>query len=105
MVDGKPGKMRLCEERIIICMATHARDAHRIAKSAGKKAQHNYKNNDGNKVFFEFIGVIELISCDDVLNKNEVWYDIKRYRQPMERRNKLIPPEDKLNAIRFEEGK
>ncbi len=102
MVDGKPGTMRLCEERIINCMATHARDALKIAKSMGKKAQHNYKNNDGNKVFFEFIGVMELISCDDVLNKDEVWYDIKTYRQPKERRNKLIPSESKLSAIRFE---
>ncbi len=102
MVDDKPGKMRLCEERIINCMATHARDALRIAKSAGKEAQHNYKNSDGNKVFFEFIGVMELISCDDVLNKNEVWYDIKTYRQPLERRNKLIPSESKLSAIRVE---
>jgi hypothetical protein len=46
---------------------------------------------------------MELISCDDVLNKNEVWYDIKTIRQPTGRKSKLIPPEKKLNAIRFEE--
>jgi len=102
MVDGKPGKMRLCEERIINCFASNAREALRISISEGKKAQHNFKNNDGNKVFFEFIGVMELISCDDVLDKNAVWYDIKTIKQPMERKTKLIPADKRLNAIRFE---
>lgn len=103
MIGGESGKMRLCEERIINCFANNAREALRIAKSEGKKGQHNFKNSDGNKVYFDFIGVMELINCDVVMDKNEVWYDIKTYRQPMERKNKLIPSEKELNAIKLDE--
>ncbi len=37
MIDGDPGKMRLCEERIINCFAINAREALRIAKRKGKR--------------------------------------------------------------------
>lgn len=101
MVDGSPGKRRFCEERIIQFKAPRARDALRLAKSKGKEAQFNYKNSDGNKVFFEFIGVMELLCLDSICDAGEVWYEIEQYLLPKERKSKFIPKEKDLDAIRY----
>ncbi|MGO4774396.1 hypothetical protein AB4084_02530, partial [Lysobacter sp. 2RAB21] len=57
-------------------------------------------NSDGNPVFFEFVGVMDLlglgVECDD----DEVWYDIVVRKQPMERAAQLLPDESELSAIR-----
>jgi len=100
MAHGDPRKRRLCEERIIHFRAKDANEALQIAKAKGKKEQHNYKNNDGDKVFFDFIGVMGLICCDPACESNEVWYEVKEYLLPMERKTKFIPPVKDLDAIR-----
>lgn len=103
MVDGSPGKCRLCEERIIKFSATDGRAALREAKRRGRLAQHHYKNSDGNPVFFEFVGILELLRLDPVCEPDEVWYEITNRINPMERKTAIIPPENKLSAIRNRE--
>jgi hypothetical protein len=99
VVDGDPGKRRLCEERIVLLKALTAKDALAKAKSKAKQGQHSYKNDEGNKVHFEFVGVLELLQLGIECDNDEVWYDIVERMLPSERRDRLIPPETKLNAI------
>ncbi|HJT79452.1 MAG TPA: DUF4288 domain-containing protein [Gemmataceae bacterium] len=95
-VDGDPGKRRTCEERIINFSARSPRDALQRAKRRGKKGEHSYKNSDGNTVFFEFVGIIDLMSLGVEAEADEVWYDIRERLLPMERRDKIIPADDVL---------
>jgi hypothetical protein len=103
MVGGSPGKRRLCEKRIIHFRSTDGRSALGHAKKRGQEAAHYYKNMKGNSVFFEFIGVQELICCDAACERDEVWYEMIELLKPMERKRKLIPLESKLAAIRMSE--
>lgn len=103
MVDGSPGIRRLCEERIITYSAADGRAALREAKRRGRAAQHRYKNTDGNPVYFEFVGVLELLRLDPACEPDEVWYDITERVRPRERRTSIIPPESRLSVIRNRE--
>lgn len=100
MIGGSAGKRRLCEERIITFAARHARAALQMARQSGRAAEHSYKNNDENRVHFEFIGIVELICLEPACGTEEVWYEITERIRPMERRSVLLPPESKLLAIR-----
>jgi hypothetical protein len=102
VVDGDAGKKRLCEERIITFTAVGARAALREAKRRGRAARYSYKNSQGSPVYFEFVGVLELLCLDPECDADEVWYHIVERLTPMERRATLIPPEHQLNAIRFD---
>jgi hypothetical protein len=101
VVNGASGKRRICEERTILLEADSARKALTLAKKAGSSAQYRYRNDEGNPVFFEFVGVRELLCLGAECETNEVWYDIRQLLYPMERKSKLIPPERKLNAIHW----
>lgn len=101
-VDGSDGIMRTCEERIVVLRATHARDALAKAKRHGRKAQFDYRNDDGNPVHFEFVGVLDLLHLGPECEGYEVWYDIVTRKQPMERAASILPKESELNAIRWE---
>ncbi len=99
--DGKSGKLRYVEERIVLLEAASARGALQKARRKGKSAQFQYENSDNNMVHFEFIGIrdlIDLYPCEE----DEVWYDIRKMVCPMERRDALIPDEKDLDAIRNE---
>lgn len=98
--DGKSNIMRLCEERMIILKARNAESALSKAKQYGHKAQFSSENPDPTW-HFEFIGVKDLL-LQDFLDAEEVWYDIKTHKMPMERKEHLLPAEDKLNAIMHE---
>lgn len=93
---GEQYKMRTVEERIVVFREISARVAYSKALRYGKRAQFDLVNDHGAKIYFEFVGVLDLeelgIECDD----NEVWYDIKRMKMPMERRKALIPDKSKL---------
>ena len=102
-VDGDSGKRRLCEERIILFNATASQIAVFEARRRGRKAQHKYKNNEGWLVYFEFVGILELLCLDPACEADEVWYDITQRLLPMENRQKLIPSVSKLNAVRNKE--
>jgi len=99
VVDGKNNVMRTCEERMLVLRATSARGALALAKRRGKAAQFKQRNPAGNPVHFEFVGVLDLLRLGPECEEDEVWYDIKSIKRPMERAKRLIPPEQKLNAI------
>jgi len=96
------GKHRTCEERIILVEARSASSALAKVKRKGKRAEFDYTNTDGNPVYFEFIGVMDLLHLGVECEADEVWYDIRKRMSPMERRDVFIPPEHELNAIRNE---
>jgi hypothetical protein len=100
MVDGSPGRRRLCEERIITFHAENARAALRKAKKTGRAAQTQYKNSDGNRIYLEPIGVLELLRLEITCEPDEVRYEIKERISPSERRSNRIPDESRLHAIR-----
>lgn len=102
VVDGESNKRRTCEERIILLDAASGKDALRMAKLAGKNEEHSYKNDEGNPVYFEFVGVKDLLDLGPECRENEVWYEIKSYLNPMERKSKLLIPEKELSAIKNE---
>jgi hypothetical protein len=99
LMNKKSNIMRTCEERMVVLRATSARSALSAAKRRGKNAEFQQTNPAGNKVLFEFVGVLDLLRLGPECEKDEVWYDIKVIKQPKERSKKVIPPERKLNAI------
>lgn len=90
------GKRRLCEERIVNFDARSPSEALRKAKRLGKTSELDYDNSDGNRVFFEFVGVSDMIKFTSVTSPAEVWYDIVQRHTPMERRTRLIPADKSL---------
>ena len=100
---GRSDIMRRCEERIIVLTALNAESALRKAKVHGTKAQFTSTTEAGNALYFEFIGVTDLLELGIECLPEEVWYGISIRKQPMEQKNKIIPPEKKLNAIFWEQ--
>lgn len=98
--EGEANIMRLCEERIILISAPTARRALGLAKRRGKTAQHSYKNASGAMIYFEFVGLMDLLHLGIECETDEVWYNIIRRKLPMERADSICPPESELNAIR-----
>ncbi len=100
VIDEDDGIFRTVEDRIILIGALSGKDALKRAKRRGRGSEYDYRNDDGNRVHFEFVGVLDLlelgIECDD----DEVWYDIRTLKRPMERRAEIIPREQDLCAIR-----
>jgi len=99
------GKRRICEERIITLRARSAKAALTAAKRRAKHEEYDYENSDGARVYFEFVGVMDLLELGIECDADEVWYEIVERLSPMERREKLIPPESQLCAIRNEGSK
>ena len=95
-VKGVSNKKRICEERIVTFQARSDKDALRKAKSRGAKGQHEYPNQEGFSVSFEFVGVRDLVCLETICEKDEVWYDIKKYLMPLERKDKFIPADEEL---------
>jgi hypothetical protein len=101
-LGAETGKRRSCEERIILVEARSASTALAKVKRKGKRAEFDFTNTDGNTVYFEFVGVMDLLRLGVECEADEVWYDIRERMSPMERRDVFIPPEHELNAIRTE---
>jgi hypothetical protein len=70
-----------------------------------RDAEHRYTNSLGGTVHFEFVGVRDLLHLGSECEENEVWYDLRDLLTPMERRDELIPTDEKLNAIAWERKK
>jgi hypothetical protein len=100
MKDGQANKRRLCEEQIVVINADDAQSALREAKRRGRAGRLRYKNPYGNMVFVEFVGVLDLKRVETRCDDGEVWYEFRYRLRPMERREKLIPAEHDLTAIR-----
>ncbi len=102
VINGESSKFRTVEERIVLIKSDSAKSALNKVKRSAKRKEFSYRNNDGNMVFYEFIGVIDLMQLGIECEKNEVWYEIKTKLKPMENKKKLIPEEHKLSAIKLE---
>lgn len=97
---GRSNKLRDVEERIVTFESRSPRLALQWVKRYGKEEEFQYVNDFGNKVHFEFIGVLDLMSLGGECESCEVWYDIRTMKEPMERRDKLIPAPEHLNAFK-----
>ncbi len=95
-------KRRLCEERTILFRAGSAGQALARAKQRGQESQHTYRNDLGEPVHFEFVGVLELLHLGPECEADEVWYEVNQRLLPMERKARHIPAESTLAAIRNE---
>ena len=97
-INNCEAKMYTCEEKIILFHCKESEDIINIAENRGKKDEFNYINDDGNIVFYEFIGIVDMCHLGTETEEDEVWYDIKILLNPMERKNKLILTPDKLKS-------
>ncbi len=95
-IGGDSGVRRLCEERTIVFRASSADEAISIAKAKSKDAEHDYKNDDGYSVYFECVGIRDMICLGSECDEDEMWYDIFEKIRPMERANMLTLSEDSL---------
>ena len=100
VANGDSGVRRLCEERIIVFRAASPRSALVEAKRRGKAAQHRYKNNLGDPVYFEFVGILDLLELGAECEADEMWYGLVEKLRPMERKHTILPKEKDLTAIR-----
>ncbi len=103
--DGRSDVMRRCEDRIFVILARNANSALLKAKAYGKRKEFEGKAEAGNPIYFEFVGVTDLLELGIETEPEEVWYNIVTMKQPSERRDKLIPKECELNAIQWERRK
>ena len=97
--DRQSRARRLCEQRMLNFTASSGRSALAEARKRGRAAQFRYRNDEGNPVHFEFVGVLDLLDLGAECDPDEVWYDIVRVLKPMERRKELVPRADQLTAI------
>ena len=94
-------KFRTCEEKIILFFIKNKKDIIKIANKRGYEEEFDYVNDDGNKVFYEFIGIVDICHLGIESNDDEVWYDIKTLLTPMERKEKILPSIEKLKKRIF----
>jgi hypothetical protein len=100
--DDAPGGFRTAEERVVLLFECGAAAAYLAAQRRGKFANHSYLNDAGGRVYFEFVGITDLINLGPETEDDEVWYDIRRMKDPMQRRGELIPDKKSLDAFRLE---
>lgn len=101
--DGDtPSSMRLTEERIVVVIANSASEALKTTEQRGRQKQSKFRNDDGLLVHFEFVGIVELIHLGIECESDEVWYDMRRMKGPMERKEKIIPARSLLSAFQYE---
>jgi hypothetical protein len=93
-------KLRICEERIVVLAKPTGAAAHAEALKIGKNSEASYSNDEGNPVYIEFVGILDLIDLGPECGPGEVWYEIKTMLTPMERRRALIPKKTELSAFR-----
>jgi hypothetical protein len=105
VINDESSQFRTVEEMIVLIKTDCAKSALNEIKYSAKNKEFSYLNNDGNMVYYEFIGVMDLIQLGIECKKNEVWYEIKTKLKPMENKKKFIPEEQELSAIKFETAK
>jgi hypothetical protein len=99
LVNGRPETRRLCEQRILNFDARDAWSALREARRRGRAAQYWSTNTSGQRFYFQFIGVLDLLTLGVECDESEVWYDIMTLVKPMERRQQLVPAPSHLSAM------
>ena len=93
--DSTRSESRLCEERIITYSAASADAAMDVAKQKGADSVHDYLNDEGHTVFFEFVGVLDLLELGLESDPEDVWYDIVERELPLH-----VPEESEISAVR-----
>ena len=76
--------------------AESATEALAVAKRNVQTAEHNYVNGEGGQVYFEFLGIMELLELGLECDADEVWYNIVEKPHP----SKQIPPENELCTLK-----
>lgn len=89
MVDNSPGQMRVCEERYVTLPCDDPLKAVDSLFEIARKANNSYINDEGNNVYFEFVGVQDYILIGSECAENEFWYNIVVRKTPMENKKKL----------------
>lgn len=100
--DDAPGGFRNVEERIVLLLGRDAATVYAAAQRRGKRASYSYLNDGGGRVYFEFVGITDLMNLGPETEDDEVWYDIRRMKDPMQRRRDLIPDKQSLDAFKLE---
>ncbi|ATE70801.1 DUF4288 domain-containing protein [Lysobacter capsici] len=102
--DKAAATIRTVEERVVVARANNAKEALAAIKKQAKSEKFTTKNSDNVTYTFEFVGVLDLLHLDIETETNgvwdEVWYDIRKMKNPMERKEKILPKEGDLNAIK-----
>jgi len=91
--------MRRCEEKTLIFTIKNSEDIISLSIESAKKLEFNYINNCNKKVFFEYIGILDICHLGIEIEDNEVWYNIKTMLTPMERKDKILPNINQLKRI------
>lgn len=73
----------LCESRIVTILADSPSQAFDKANEYGESE---------NIVGIEFVGITKIICCDDILDKNETWYEMFTRKNP----DKLILAKEEI---------
>jgi len=92
-------KRRVCEERIYTYMANTPEEALAKAKKSGNDGCFDHEVEDGH-VYFQFVGVLEIIGLIDNDKGSEVWYEIVERVVQDEKLDHLIPQEEELVLFR-----
>jgi hypothetical protein len=106
--NGRAKKRRVCEERVVLIRARSPKDALAQARRYGAQASYAdpQLSTKGRKTFFEFVGVVDLDRLAATLGTEyplEVWYELRERVQPMERRDKLLVPENRMRSVHIPE--
>ena len=98
-VPSVPPKRCLCEERLVTFRAHSSRDALAKAKRLGRQGEFTYREQDGGRGRFQFLGILDLMELGVEAGANEVWWDVYQRLEPSRRRTKLLPPERRLRIF------
>ena len=97
-IEGDSGRFRTVEERIVTTHSPDARSALETFKHAAHEDESSYLNDEGNRVYIEFVGIVDMMELGLVCGESDVWYDIRTMLTPMERKAQLIPDESVMLA-------
>ncbi len=102
--NGSTNIFRKIERRIVVFKGEDADRAYSLAEKYANDEEYDFANDDGIKVFFEFVGVEDFMHLGLEADEHEVWYEIGKMKAPMERAKTLIPPRYELSAFTYEKN-
>ena len=99
-------KVRACEEQVVLFKAQSDSKAYSKANKFGKSEEHqvDVDVSRGVKMYFEFVGIRELVELSDWDESGEeefreVFFEVKDMLEPKERAAKIIPPKGELSVF------
>lgn len=96
-------KKRICERKIIVFHADSDEDAYCESLKRGKDEEFSFID-DGYEVFYNCLGITELISLEDE-DDDVVWWSFEEKLNPHKRKQDLIPSKEKLRLFKPFSGK